>query len=96
MKVPCRVLKGTGGAGGAYYWDGVNPMTVLGGGIGGLLVDDTLFDLPTVTLTDNNFDAFQAYLLGRKQALDALAACETCPGEGAAVLERLAAEDDRT
>lgn len=85
MNVPCRVLKGTGGSGGAYLLDAAfNPMTQVTGGIGGLLVDNALFDLPTVTLTVNNFDALQAYLLGRKSALDQLAACETCPELGKA------------
>lgn len=87
MKVPCRVLKGAGGSGGAYLLDAAfNPMTVLTGGIGVLLVDSTLFDMPTVTLTANNFDALQAHLIGRKQAFDQLAACETCPESAAAEL----------
>jgi hypothetical protein len=81
-KVPCRVLRGSGGSGGAYYWDGVNPMTVVTGGIGGILVNSSLYDLPTVTMTVSDFDAFQDYLLGRKLAFDQLAACAECPGEG--------------
>lgn len=85
-KVPCRVLRGSGGSGGSYYWDGVNPMTTTSGGIGAVLVSSTLFDLPTVTMTVSDFDAFQSYLIGRKQALDALAACETCPTESAATV----------
>lgn len=77
MKVPCRVLRGSGGS--SYFWDGVNPMTLLFGGIGAILVDNAGFDLPTVTLTTSNFDDLQDYLLGKKAAFDQLAACETCP-----------------
>lgn len=80
MKVPCRVLKGTNGAQGAYYWDGVNPMALLGGGIGAILVDNDLFDLPTVTLTATQFDDLQTYLTNKFEALANLAACGECPG----------------
>lgn len=80
MKVPCRVLKGTNGAQGAFYWDGVHPMTVLGGGIGGILVDNALFDLPTVTLTVAQFDDLDEYLDNRFQAFADAAACGECPG----------------
>lgn len=80
MRVPCRVLRGSGGSGGSYLHDAAfSPMTQVSGGIGGLLVDNNLFDLPTVTLTVSDFDAYQAYLVGRKAAFDSLAACETCP-----------------
>jgi len=61
-------------------------MTITTGGIGGILVNSSLFDLPTVTMSVSDFDAFQNYLIGRKQALDALAACETCPTESASVV----------
>jgi len=61
-------------------------MTVTAGGIGALLISSSLFDLPTVTLTVSDFDGFQSYLIARKQAFDALAACETCPTERAATV----------
>jgi len=61
-------------------------MTVTAGGIGALLISSSLFDLPTVTLTVSDFDGFQNYLLNRKAAFDALAACETCPTESASVV----------
>lgn len=80
MKVPARILKGTGGSGGAYLLDAsFNPMTVLSGGVGAVLVDNAGVDLPTVTWDASTFDAMQAYFVGRKAAFDALAACETCP-----------------
>jgi len=65
MRVPCRVLKGTNGAEGSFFWDGVHAMTQLSGGIGAILVDNDGFDLPTVTLTPTNFDNLQNYLMAR-------------------------------
>lgn len=62
MRVPCRVQRGGGQS---YYFDGVHAMTLLGGGIGGILAADPGFDLPLVQLSTADFDALQDYLQAR-------------------------------
>lgn len=77
MAVPTRVRRGTSGSD-WYYFDGVNPMTILGGGVGGTM--QTRLGVPAVSdMTTAEFDALQEYLLNRKEAFDALAACAVCP-----------------
>lgn len=78
MRVPARVQRAGGQS---YYFDGVNPMILLGGGIGAILAESTDFDVPLVTLSASDFDDLQEYLLNKKAALDALAACAVCPTE---------------
>lgn len=77
MTVPARVRRGTTGSD-WYYFDGVNPMTILGGGVGGTL--QTRLGVAAVNdMTTAEFDALQQYLLNRKAAFDSLAACHACP-----------------
>lgn len=57
-----RVRRGTGLY---YYHDGVHAMTELGGGLGTILTNSATFDLPTIVLSDADFDAWQDYLEAR-------------------------------
>jgi hypothetical protein len=65
MAVPARVRRGANSSD-YYYWDGVNPMTPLENGWGGILSDD--FGVGLVTLSVNEFEVMQAELLGRELA----------------------------
>lgn len=90
FRIPAKVRKGTSGD--WYYFDGVNPMTVLpvGSSVGTSL--NTIFGtLDTYTASSTaDWDTVQNYLLARKQVFDQLAACETC--QQGATLEQAVTE----
>lgn len=79
IPAPSKIRRGS--AGDYYYFDGVNPMTILTGGVGTDL-NQIAGALTTYTITTAEWDNIQNYLLARKVVFDRLAACETCPSEG--------------
>jgi hypothetical protein len=78
LPTPCKLQRGSGGA--FYYFDGVNPPTLMLGGVG---TDLNAIDgaLTVHTVTAAQFDNIQDHFVARLRAFAAIADCETCPTE---------------
>ena len=76
IPVPCKLRRGTGGS--VYWWDGLNPPTILSGGVGSDL-NAVAGTLTVFTVTAAQFDAIDDYCFERFFAFADLAACGVCP-----------------
>lgn len=76
---PCRIQDT--GTGDFYYFDGINPGTLLTGGAGTDL-NNVLGNAGNFTATTTQRQNLQNYFMARLVVFAQLAACESCPGLG--------------